>query len=79
MPWKTSDATKHTKEADSNHLKKIWAAAANDSLKEDNDEGKAIRIANSAVKKEKLKHKKKEIEDKGNKLISDLNHIKDKF
>lgn len=52
MPWKPEDATRHTKNAKTKKLKRIWAAAANSSLSDDGDEGKAVRIANAAVDKQ---------------------------
>lgn len=51
MPWASKDATKHTKAAKSSGAKKQWSKAANSVLKQTGDEGKAIRIANAAVKK----------------------------
>jgi hypothetical protein len=52
-------ATKHTKAASSPHKKKIWASTANAVLAKSGDEGKAVRIANAAVKKAgKKKHGK---------------------
>lgn len=51
MPWKSSDAPKHTKKADTPAEKKQWAKTANSVLKKTGDDAKAIRIANAAVKK----------------------------
>ena len=50
-PWTGADAPRHTKKADTPRLKRIWARAANGALKDYADEGKAVRIANAAVKK----------------------------
>ena len=51
MPWVSKDAKKHTKKAASPTAKKQWSKVANSVLKQSGDEGKAIRIANAAVKK----------------------------
>jgi hypothetical protein len=51
MPWKPSDAQKHTRRACTKAGKEEWAKIANKVLKESGDEGKAIRIANAAVAK----------------------------
>jgi len=57
MPWTADDAPKfNATTTNKPHLKEIWVNAANAALREYGDEGKAIRIANSAVKKE-LKQK----------------------
>ena len=53
MPWKSEDATRHTKKAKSKKKKKQWSAVANAVLEKSGDEGKAVRIANAAVKKKK--------------------------
>lgn len=76
MPWTPKDAPSHTKEANTPHLRRLWAAAANAALKEYKDEGRAIRVADAAVNKEK---KKKDSEEKSNKIIRDLAHIVDRF
>jgi len=55
MPWKAASAKRHTKKAKSPAKKKQWAKVANKVLKESGDEGKAIRIANAAVKRKKKK------------------------
>ncbi len=51
MPWTSKDAKKHTKSAGSPKSKKQWSKVANSVLQQSGDEGKAIRIANAAVKK----------------------------
>jgi hypothetical protein len=51
MPWIPTDATKHTKAADAPAKRVQWSRVANKVLRETGDEGKAIRIANAAVKK----------------------------
>jgi len=55
MPWTPASALKHTKKATTPKAKKVWAAAANAALKKSGDEGKAARVANSAVKKLRVK------------------------
>lgn len=55
MPWKPSDATKHTKNADTAAKQKRWASTANSVLKESGDDAKAIRVANASVKGSKKK------------------------
>ena len=49
MPWSASDATRHTKEADTPHKQSVWARVANAALKSGDSEGSAIRQANAAV------------------------------
>jgi len=51
MPWKSSDAKRHTKKATTPRKKRQFAKVANKVLEESGDEGKAIRIANAAVKR----------------------------
>ena len=54
MPWSPNDGpARHTKKARTKGAKKQWAATANRVLAESGDEGKAVRIANSAVAKRK--------------------------
>ena len=55
MPWALSDAPRHTKKATTKAAKKQWKTVSNKILDESGDEGKAIRIANAAVKKRKKK------------------------
>lgn len=55
MPWQPGDATRHTRKAKSGKAKKQWSATANAVLAKSGDEGKAVRIANAAVKKRKDK------------------------
>lgn len=50
MPWKPSDATEHTHEADTQKKQERWAAVANNALRRGLSEASAIRMANSAVK-----------------------------
>ncbi len=53
MPWTSKDAKRHTHKAKSPAAKKQWSKVADKVLKESGDEGKAVRIANAAVKKRK--------------------------
>lgn len=50
MPWTVADALRHTKAAGSECAKERWAKTANAVLEKTGDEGRAIRIANAAVK-----------------------------
>lgn len=51
MPWKSKDAGRHTKKADTPKEKRQWAIVANAMLKRGASEGSAVRAANAAVKK----------------------------
>lgn len=51
MPWKSKDAMKHTKKADTPKEQKMWAKIANAALRSGKDEAAAIRIANAAIKR----------------------------
>lgn len=53
MPWKPSDASKHTKKAGSKTAKRMWAAVANKVLAETGNEGRAVRTANAVIKRAK--------------------------
>lgn len=53
MPWKPADAKRHTKKASTPKKKRAFAQVANKVLAESGDEGKAMRIANAAVKRVK--------------------------
>lgn len=55
MPWKAKSASSKTKSAKSPKAKRTWAKTANAVLKASGDEGKAVRIANAAVKKRSKK------------------------
>ncbi len=56
MPWTPSSGpSRHTKKASTPAKKKAWSATANAVLKKTGDEGRAVRIANSVVKKKKGK------------------------
>jgi len=51
MPWDADDSTKHTKKAKSPTAKRQWAKVANGVLAKTGDEGRAIRAADSVVRK----------------------------
>ena len=53
MPWKQSDAMRHTKKAKTPTAKEQWSEVANAVLKKSGSEASAIRIANAAVKRRK--------------------------
>lgn len=51
MPWTPSDGpARHTKKADTPAKRQQWSAVANKVLADTGDEGRAVRIANGAVK-----------------------------
>lgn len=49
MPWSPSDATRHTKKANTPKKKRQFADVANSVLASTGDEGRAIREANAVV------------------------------
>ena len=49
MPWSADDATRFTKRAGSDSLRKLWAEVANAALKRGLSDGEAIREANAVV------------------------------
>lgn len=51
MPWGYGDASRHTKKASTPGAKQQWSTVANSVLHDSGDDGKAIRVANAAVKK----------------------------
>ena len=53
MPWTPKDASSKTKKAKSPKAKRQWAHVADSVLKKTGDEGRAIREANSVVKRRK--------------------------
>lgn len=55
MPWKPSDAIKHTHKATSIDKQQQWAAVANSVLDKTGDEGEAVRIANAAISEQAIK------------------------
>ncbi|CAJ0849873.1 hypothetical protein AMST5_00188 [freshwater sediment metagenome] len=57
MPWKASDAKKHTKKADTPKKQKQWADVADSALSRGASEGSAIRQANAVVAKSTTKKK----------------------
>jgi len=58
-PWSPQDAPSHTKKANTAHLKRLWADAANNALKQYDSDSMAITVANAAVAKAKRKKKGK--------------------
>ena len=55
MPWKSSDAKRHTKKASSPKLKGLWQHVANQVLEATGNEGRAVREANAVVKRRRSK------------------------
>lgn len=51
MPWGSKDASRHTKKAKSPKRKRQWAHVADSILERTGDEGRAVRGANSVIKK----------------------------
>jgi hypothetical protein len=51
MPWKSKDAERHTKKADTPAEKRQWKEVANSVLKRTGDEGRAVRQANAVIAK----------------------------
>ena len=51
MPWKSDDAPRHTKAANTPTKQRVWAQVANEALERTGDEGRAIREANAAVRR----------------------------
>jgi len=59
MPWKPSDAMRHTHKATTDKKKRQFAHVANSILKRTGDEGRAIRGANAAVRKNRSGKRKR--------------------
>ena len=55
MPWDPSDAYRHTHKAKSPKAKRQWSHVSNSMLNKGYSEARAIRAANSVVKKRKKK------------------------
>lgn len=53
MPWKSKDAERHTKKADTPVEQRQWKDVANSVLKRTGDEARAIRSANAVVARRK--------------------------
>lgn len=51
MPWTPSEASGKTRKANTPSKRSQWSRTANAVLRDSGDEGKAIRIANYAVKR----------------------------
>ncbi len=50
MPWENKDAVRHTKKADTPEKQALWTRTANSALISTGNEGKAIRLANAAIR-----------------------------
>ena len=59
MPWRPSDARRHTKKATSHEDQVVWSEIANRLLAEGASEGSAIRQANAVIKKRHQKKRRK--------------------
>ena len=59
MPWLPRDARRFNKGADTESKKRAWAETANAVLEDTGDEGKAVRTANSVLKKKQPKTRKR--------------------
>ena len=55
MPWKSRDATRHTKKASTPKKRRMWSDIANKTLAKTGDDATAIRIANGVLKKRSRK------------------------
>jgi hypothetical protein len=55
MPWTAADAASHTKAADTDARRELWAKVANAALERGDSEASAIRQANAAVNKSRNK------------------------
>lgn len=55
MPWKASDSSRFTKKANSPRRQRMWKAVSNRVLKATGDEGRAVRSANSVVRKDSVR------------------------
>lgn len=59
MPWTPADSKRHTKKAKSPKRQRQWRDVANSILERTGDDVRAIRGANSAVKKSQSKRSRK--------------------
>jgi len=59
MPWRPSDARRHTKKARSRKDQEVWSEIANRLLEEGASEASAIRQANAVIKKRHQKKRRK--------------------
>lgn len=55
MPWKASDAKRHTHKANTPKKKRQWEHVANSMLSSGKSEGAAVRAANAVVGRHKKK------------------------
>jgi hypothetical protein len=51
MPWKPSDAKRHTRKATTKKSQRQWSHVADSMLKRGYSEGRSIAAANSVIKK----------------------------
>lgn len=51
MPWTPSDALRYTHKATTARLRRLWARVANSTRRETGSDSRAIRAADSVVKK----------------------------
>jgi hypothetical protein len=59
MPWTPREAAKHNRSVKSPKRKRQWSKVANSILERTGDDARAIRGANSAVKKSQSKRARK--------------------
>jgi len=65
MPWKPSEAKKHTRKAKSAKAERQWADVANSVLAKTGDDGRAIRAANAVIARRKARGAKSDAARKG--------------
>lgn len=53
MPWTPAEAPQHTKQADTDRLRELWASVANAARGRGDSDAMAIRKANAAVDRAK--------------------------
>jgi len=58
MPWKVTDAKKHTKKASTPKKRRMWRDVANGALKRGASDSSAIRQANAVVAGKAKHHRK---------------------
>jgi uncharacterized protein YdaT len=61
MPWTSRDVSKHNKSVKSPKRRRQWSEVANSILERTGDDARAIRGANSAVKKSKSRRTRKSV------------------
>ena len=55
MPWSPKDAINHNKKVGSSKKKDMWSRIANKTLEKTGSDARAIRVANSVIKKMKIR------------------------